>query len=71
MGSGRSYWYRYGGTGWLRISAVLVYKRGTRNFEHQVNDVGLQAQEYLEFEVLEGGEGNSFYGSRYGGTTVV
>ena len=24
-------------------------KRGTRNFEHQANDVGLQAQEYLEF----------------------
>ena len=23
------------------------------------------------FEVLEGGEGNSFYGSRFGGTTVL
>ena len=25
----------------------------------------------LNFEVLEGSEGNSFYGSRFGGTTVL
>ena len=28
--------------------------------------MGLKAKEYLGFEVLEGEEGNSFYGSRFG-----
>ena len=28
--------------------------------------MGLKAKEYLGFEVLEGEEGNSFYGSRLG-----
>ena len=72
MGSGRSYWYRYGGTGWLRILAFSVYGRGDAKTSNvQVDSVSLQAEEYLGFEVLEGEEGNSFYGSRFGGTTVL
>ena len=36
----------------------------------QVDGASLQVKEYLGFEVLEGVEGVSFYGSRFGGTTV-
>ena len=46
-------------------------KGGHETSNVQVDSVSLQAKEYLGFEVLEGEEGNSFYGSRSGGTTVL
>ena len=46
-------------------------KGGRKTSNIQVDNASLQAKEYLGFEVLEGEEGNSFYGSRFGGTTVL
>ena len=46
-------------------------KGGRKTSNVQVDSVSLQAKEYLGFEVLEGEEGSSFYGSRFGGTTVL
>ena len=55
------------GTGQLRISAILIYKKGGRKVTRvQVDDTSPKAKEYLGFEVLEGEAGNSFYGSRLG-----
>merc|ERR1711867_13163 len=56
-----------GGTGSLRSFSNLGLQKGGRKVSKvQVDDVGLKAKEYLGFEVLEGEEGNSFYGSRFG-----
>ena len=66
-GSGRSYRYWYGGTGQLRSSAIFT-KRGTQNFEssgrrHESDNIGVSL-----VKVLVGEAGNSFYGSRLGGS---
>ena len=65
--SEESYRYWYGGTGQLRISAI-IQKGGRKVSRVQVDDTSLKAKEYLGFEVLEGEVGNSFYGSRFGGS---
>ena len=52
--------------GSLRIWQFLYKKGGRKVSKVQVDDRGLKAKEYLGFEVLEGEEGNSFYGSRFG-----
>ena len=51
--------------------SILVYKKGdakTSNIKQTTWVYRLRS--ISNFEVLEGGEGNSFYGSRFGGTTV-
>ena len=53
----RIYRLRYGGTGWLRISAFCLWKGGRKTLNVQVDSASLQAKKYLGFKVLEGEEG--------------
>ena len=49
----------------------FLQKGGRKVSRVQVDDTSSKIKEYLGFEVLEGEVGNSFYGSRFGGTTVL
>ena len=52
--------------------SILVYKKGDAKLQTSSKRRGSTSSGVSRnFEVLEGGEGNSFYGSRYGDTTAV
>ena len=54
----------------LKVFLRLFSFEGSSRPKVVLEDTGLKVKEYLGFKVLVGKEGNSFYGSRSGGTTV-